>query len=220
MIVLAADLQDPPELIPRFIEQWEGIQGRPGPEDREPGVPAAVLLRSVYYKLVRKLADVELLEHVTGFGLYDREVVEQLRGLNDPYPYVRGLISEFGYPVARIPYSSAEAQERRHQEQLLHPLRPGDARLHEPLESAAAARGDAWILHAPLSLIVGLRLPRSTSCSSGTRSPSASRRWSSGCSSSLRCSSVPGHRRRVRWGDSHPGAEAAAGRRARAAQLR
>lgn len=110
IIAMVADLQDPPDLIPAFIEQWE--KGFPivlGQKTESEESWLFFLIRSVYYKLVRWSADVELLEHVTGFGLYDRKVIEQLRALNDPYPYVRGLISEFGYPVARIPYK----QQRR-----------------------------------------------------------------------------------------------------------
>src|SRR6185312_12188636 len=61
-------------------------------------------VRRCYYRLVRRLADVALLENVTGFGLYDRKAIEALRALEEPYPYVRGLICELGFPVARVPY--------------------------------------------------------------------------------------------------------------------
>lgn len=105
IIAMVADLQDPPDLIPAFVEQWKiGFPIVLGQKKDSEESWAFYFIRSVYYKLVRWSADVELLEHVTGFGLYDRKVIEQLRALNDPYPYVRGLISEFGYPVARIPY--------------------------------------------------------------------------------------------------------------------
>lgn len=105
VIGLASDLQDPPELIPQFVEQWEaGYQVVLGQKTESEESRILYFLRTAYYKFARKIADVELLEHVTGFGLYDRVVIEQLRGLNDPYPYVRGLIAEFGYPIARVPY--------------------------------------------------------------------------------------------------------------------
>jgi polyisoprenyl-phosphate glycosyltransferase len=104
-IGLAADLQDPPELIPQFIEQWEsGYKVAMGQKSESHESRIIYALRSAYYGLLRRFAEVDLLDHVTGFGLYDRDVIEQLRDLDDPYPYVRGLISEFGYPVARIPY--------------------------------------------------------------------------------------------------------------------
>jgi glycosyltransferase involved in cell wall biosynthesis len=109
VIVMVTDLQDPPELITDFIREWESgykvVLGQKT-ESRESWV--IFLLRSIYYKLVRAFADVELLEHVTGFGLYDREAVERLRDLHDPYPYVRGLVAELGYPVARIPYAQGK----------------------------------------------------------------------------------------------------------------
>lgn len=105
IISIAADLQDPPELIPKFIELWEqGYRVVLAQKTTSEESRLLFCLRTLYYRTVRRLADVELLEHVTGFGLYDREVIERFRDLNDPYPYVRGLISEFGYPVARVPY--------------------------------------------------------------------------------------------------------------------
>jgi glycosyltransferase involved in cell wall biosynthesis len=106
IIAMVADLQDPPELIPEFVKGWEeGYRIVLGQKTESEEFGLFFLLRSVYYKIVTAMAEVPLLQHITGFGLYDREVIEQLRELNDPYPYVRGLISEFGYPVKRIPYA-------------------------------------------------------------------------------------------------------------------
>jgi glycosyltransferase involved in cell wall biosynthesis len=105
VIVIAADLQDPPELIQSFVEKWgRGFSVVVGQKINSEESWLFFTLRRSYYKLVRRLADVELLENVTGFGLYDRKVIEAFRALDDPYPYVRGLISELGFPVARIPY--------------------------------------------------------------------------------------------------------------------
>lgn len=105
VIVMAADLQDPPELIPEFIKKWKvGYPVVVGQKVNSEESWLFFTLRRAYYKLVKKLADVELLENVTGFGLYDRKVIEAFRALDDPYPYVRGLISELGFPVARVPY--------------------------------------------------------------------------------------------------------------------
>ena len=105
VIAMVSDLQDPPALIPEFLQKWEAgfkiVLGEKT-ESAESGLMFA--LRKFYYRLVSRLADVELLKNVTGFGLYDREVIEQFRALSDTYPYVRGLISELGYTVARIPY--------------------------------------------------------------------------------------------------------------------
>jgi glycosyltransferase involved in cell wall biosynthesis len=106
VVALASDLQDPPELISDFVEQWEaGYKVVLGQKTESEENWIVFLARSVYYRLLRTFADVDLLEHVTGFGLYDREVLEQLRAINEPVPYVRGLVSELGYDVGRIPYS-------------------------------------------------------------------------------------------------------------------
>lgn len=105
VIVMAADLQDPPDLLPEFIRRWkEGFPVVVGQKLESRESPLFFALRRLYYRTVARLAEVELMENVTGFGLYDRKVIEALRGLGDPYPYVRGLICELGYPVARVPY--------------------------------------------------------------------------------------------------------------------
>ena len=105
VIVLATDLQDPPELISQFLEQWHrGASMVLGKKRTSEESPTFFALRGLYYKLARAMAEVPLLEHVTGFGLYDRRVIEIMRGLNDPYPYARGLIAEIGLPYVTIPY--------------------------------------------------------------------------------------------------------------------
>lgn len=111
VIVMAADLQDPPELIPEFVKRWrEGCPVVVGEKTNSEESPLVFAVRRAYYRVVKKLAEVELLENVTGFGLYDRKVIEAFRALDDPYPYVRGLISELGYPVARVPYAQPRRQ--------------------------------------------------------------------------------------------------------------
>jgi glycosyltransferase involved in cell wall biosynthesis len=101
-----ADLQDPPELIPQFVRKWEEgykvvIGVRQGSQESWPMRQT----RKFYYWLIGKLSsNVELVHHFTGFGLYDREVVEQFRSTEEQYPYFRGLVIEFGYERAEIPY--------------------------------------------------------------------------------------------------------------------
>jgi glycosyltransferase involved in cell wall biosynthesis len=105
VIVIAADLQDPPELIPELVRLWrEGHSVVLGQKMQSAETPLFFAIRKAYYRLVKRLADVDLLENVTGFGLYDRKVIEAFRELDDPYPYVRGLISELGFSVALVPY--------------------------------------------------------------------------------------------------------------------
>jgi glycosyltransferase involved in cell wall biosynthesis len=112
VIVMAADLQDPPELIPEFLQKWrEGYPVVLGQKLNSEESWLFFNLRRSYYKLVKRLADVDLVENATGFGLYDRTVIEQLRALDEPYPYVRGLVCELGYPIARVPY--AQPQRKR-----------------------------------------------------------------------------------------------------------
>jgi glycosyltransferase involved in cell wall biosynthesis len=105
VIMLASDLQDPPELIPEFIEPWE--KGAKVVFAVKPDSETSALfhwMRGSYYRLLTRISESKPVEHATGAGLYDREVVEQLRALDDPYPYTRGLIAELGYDVARVEF--------------------------------------------------------------------------------------------------------------------
>jgi glycosyltransferase involved in cell wall biosynthesis len=108
---MAADMQDPPELFAEMIREWEKgfpIVAAIKNSSDESGLMYGI--RTAYYRLVARLANVEVLEHFTGFGLYDRSVVEQIRAnFRDPYPYFRGMIAELGLPIARIFYN----QKRR-----------------------------------------------------------------------------------------------------------
>jgi glycosyltransferase involved in cell wall biosynthesis len=101
-----ADLQDPPELIPEFIKKWrEGYKVVIGVKQGSRESWLMRRTRKFYYWLVAKLSsDVELVQNFTGFGLYDREVVEQFRSTEEQYPYFRGLVSDFGYERAEIYY--------------------------------------------------------------------------------------------------------------------
>jgi glycosyltransferase involved in cell wall biosynthesis len=101
-----ADLQDPPELIPEFVKKWEeGFKVVIGVKRGTKESWLMARTRRFYYWLVAKLStDVELVHNFTGFGLYDREVVEQFRSTDEQYPYFRGLVSDFGYARAEIGY--------------------------------------------------------------------------------------------------------------------
>ena len=105
VIILASDLQDPPERISDFIQKWEeGYKIVIGVKTQSQEASLLYFLRTMFYRVLRKLSDVELIEHFTGFGLYDQQVIEILRSLNDPYPYFRGLIAEIGFPIAHIEF--------------------------------------------------------------------------------------------------------------------
>ncbi len=105
-VLLAADFQDPVELIPRFVSEWEtgdynivcGIKT----SSRENRIVYA--LRSLYYKAIKKMSDVEQIEHFTGFALYDKSFIETLRKLSDPKPFLRGIVAELGGRRKEIEY--------------------------------------------------------------------------------------------------------------------
>jgi glycosyltransferase involved in cell wall biosynthesis len=106
VIVLLSDLQDPPEMILDFLHEWEAgypiVVAIKNTSD-ENGLMYRV--RSIYYKTVARLTDVQVLEHFTGFGLYDRQVVDILRrDFQDPQPYFRGQIAEIGLPHKALYY--------------------------------------------------------------------------------------------------------------------
>lgn len=108
---LFADLQDPPELFIDMVREWEKgslIVAAIKNASEESGLMYRV--RTAYYRLVKRLTNVDVLEHFTGFGLYDRSVIERLRNeFHDPHPFFRGMIAELGLPVAKVFYT----QKRR-----------------------------------------------------------------------------------------------------------
>ena len=103
VVIMASDLQDPPELIVDFVKKW--IQGYKAVIGVKKGSDESIffsIIRSGYYNLINRLSDTPLIKNFTGFGLYDREVIETMRSIDDPYPYFRGLISELGYETAQL----------------------------------------------------------------------------------------------------------------------
>jgi glycosyltransferase involved in cell wall biosynthesis len=104
-IALASDLQDPPEIIPEFIKHWENgyktiLAVKPDSEESS----LFFLIRKAYYRLVARISDTPLVNNATGAGMFDREVLEILRKIDDPYPYFRGLVCEIGLPIAVVPF--------------------------------------------------------------------------------------------------------------------
>jgi len=106
VVLIFADLQDPPALIIDFLQRWEqGYQVVKGIKISSQENPLVYSIRRFYYYLVSVLAEeVELTSNFTGFGLYDKQVIEALRLIDDPYPYLKGLISEVGFKSAKIEY--------------------------------------------------------------------------------------------------------------------
>jgi glycosyltransferase involved in cell wall biosynthesis len=110
-VTICCDFQDPVEMIPTFVREWEngykivcGIKS----SSRENRIMR--FFRTCYYKIIKKMSDVEQIEHFTGFGLYDKSFIDTLRNLNDPIPFIRGIVAELGPKRKDIPY---EQQKRR-----------------------------------------------------------------------------------------------------------
>ena len=104
-IYLASDFQDPPELIPSFIAAWEaGAKIALAVKPLSKGNVITHFLRKSYYRLLDRISDVAITNDSTGFGLYDKCVIDHLRTIADPYPFLRGLICELGYEIKTIPF--------------------------------------------------------------------------------------------------------------------
>jgi len=106
-----ADLQDPPELIKTFLQQWEaGHKIVVGVKTSSKESKLMFIFRQCYYKFIGKISETRLIHHFTGFGLYDKSVIEILRTIDDPYPYFRGLIAEIGFDIVEVPYVQPKRQ--------------------------------------------------------------------------------------------------------------
>jgi glycosyltransferase involved in cell wall biosynthesis len=105
VILMVSDLQDPPTMIMDFVEKWEqGYKVVLGVKEESEETPAMFAIRKMYYNVINKISEVELTKNNTGFGLYDKQIIQILREINDPYPYFRGLISDIGFESAKIMY--------------------------------------------------------------------------------------------------------------------
>lgn len=105
VVLMASDLQDPPEVLLEFISKWEsGFKIVAGVKTTSEESKIFFLIRKSYYALVQRIADIKLISNFTGFGLYDQEVIEIMRRLDDPYPYLRGLVCEIGFDVAEVAF--------------------------------------------------------------------------------------------------------------------
>lgn len=110
-ISVAADFQDPVDMIPKFVKEWEnGYKIVIGIKNKSEESKIVYLLRSLYYKLIKKFSEVEQIEHFTGFGLYDKEFIKVLRELDDPEPYLRGIVSELGFERKEIPFTQPKRE--------------------------------------------------------------------------------------------------------------
>lgn len=105
VIAIVADLQDPPEMVHALIKKWEeGNKIVVGVMKGRHESKFMIFIRNSYYNILNKLSDTELIKNYTGFGLYDKSIIKILRQIEDPYPYLRGIIAEIGFEKAIIEY--------------------------------------------------------------------------------------------------------------------
>lgn len=105
-ILMCADFQDPVEIIPKLVKEWEnGYKIVSCIKSTSKENKIMYFLRSMYYKAIKKMSQVEQIEHFTGFGLYDKDFIDVLRNLKDPTPFLRGIVAELGFERKEIEYS-------------------------------------------------------------------------------------------------------------------
>ncbi|MCR5626570.1 MAG: glycosyltransferase family 2 protein [Lachnospiraceae bacterium] len=108
-ISMCCDFQDPPELIPKFVEEWENgykIVSAIKTTSKENGF--IFFLRKCYYKLIRNMSSVKMIENFTGTGLYDKSFINLIKQLDDPIPFLRGIVAEYNFKRKEIPYQQAQ----------------------------------------------------------------------------------------------------------------
>ncbi len=112
-ISMCCDFQDPVELLPRFVEEWEKghkIVSAIKTSSREN--PILYCLRSIYYRMIKSMSATQMIEHFTGFGLYDKTFIDILKELDDPIPFLRGIVAEYGHGFNRKEIEYEQAQRR------------------------------------------------------------------------------------------------------------
>lgn len=111
VMLMVADLQDPPELIPEFLTKWEeGHKVVVGVKNKSKENPIMYGIRKLFYTMVRKMSETPMIDNFTGFGLYDKAFVDVLRATDDPYPYMRGFVAEFGGDIAMVYYTQPKRE--------------------------------------------------------------------------------------------------------------
>lgn len=108
-ISMCCDFQDPVDLIPRLVAEWEkGAMIVSCIKTKSRENPIMRLFRTGYYKIIKKMSSVDQIEHFTGTGLYDRSFIEVLRNLKDPTPFLRGIVAELGFKRVNVEYTQAK----------------------------------------------------------------------------------------------------------------
>lgn len=109
-VLLAADMQEPPEEIVNFVVEWEkGAKVVVGVKTKSRENPIKYRLRSIYYHFINKITEINHIDQFMGFGLYDKAFIDVLKSLDDPIPYFRGIVAELGFGIKKVQYT----QDRR-----------------------------------------------------------------------------------------------------------
>jgi glycosyltransferase involved in cell wall biosynthesis len=110
-VLIASDLQDPPEMIEEFVKKWEeGFKTVMAVKPESEESRLMFIARRAYYRFVTRISEVPLVQNATGAGLFDRAVLDILKKIDDPYPYFRGLLCEIGFPIATVPFKQPRRQ--------------------------------------------------------------------------------------------------------------
>lgn len=108
-ILMCCDFQDPIEMLPQLVKEWEnGAKIVSCIKTKSKENPIMRFLRTIYYKIIKKMSSIDQIEHFTGFGLYDKSFVDVMRNLKDPTPFLRGVVAELGYKRVSIEYTQAK----------------------------------------------------------------------------------------------------------------
>ena len=108
--LIFGDLQDPPEILPQMVDKWEqGHKVVVGQKTKSEESKLMYSLRTVYYNIIGMLSDSKQIQHFNGFGLYDKTFIDVMRQIDDPNPYLKGLVSEFGMDICVLQYEQAES---------------------------------------------------------------------------------------------------------------
>ncbi len=120
-ILIASDLQDPPFLITELIDKWnKGWKVVLGQKNKSETNYLIHILRKIYYKTLKKISDLNVIENANGFGLYDKDVIRIIEKLEDPYPYLRGMVCEIGLPITTIDYIQKKRNKGKSKSNFLH----------------------------------------------------------------------------------------------------
>ena len=112
-ITMCCDFQDPVELIPVFVKKWEeGHRIVSGIKTSSKENGFIYFLRTIYYKMIKNMSSVQMLEHFTGFGLYDKSFIHLLRQLDDSIPFIRGMVAEYGAGFNLVEVEYEQPQRR------------------------------------------------------------------------------------------------------------